>query len=120
VPDIPGNEDCLFLNVYAPAHIGPLTKLPVLVWIHGGGYGYGDGTQNMTEIILANNKGFVAVTIQYRVTMSSWNLDLVPVANGRIAWSVWLPLIRRGQIEGCRECRSTRSDICACLGAELR
>jgi carboxylesterase type B len=65
VPDIPGNEDCLFLNVYAPGNVG--NELPVLVWIHGGGYGYGDGTQNMTDIILANNKGFVAVTIQYRV-----------------------------------------------------
>lgn len=61
---IPGNEDCLFLNVYAPANA---RGLPVLVWIHGGGYGFGDGTQDMTEIIKANNDGFVVVSIQYRV-----------------------------------------------------
>lgn len=63
-PYVPGNEDCLFLNVYAPANA---QNLPVLVWIHGGGYGFGDGTQDMSEIINANNKGFVVVSIQYRV-----------------------------------------------------
>ncbi|KAK0609243.1 Alpha/Beta hydrolase protein [Immersiella caudata] len=64
VPFIPGNEDCLFLNVYAPAGA---SNLPVLVWIHGGGYGFGDGTLDMTDIINANNKGFVVVSIQYRL-----------------------------------------------------
>ncbi|KAK1756520.1 acetylcholinesterase [Echria macrotheca] len=61
---IPGNEDCLFLNVWAPANA---RNLPVLVWIHGGGYGLGDGTQDMTDIINANNNGFVVVSIQYRL-----------------------------------------------------
>lgn len=64
VPFIPGDEDCLFLNVHAPANA---KGLPVLVWIHGGGYGFGHGQQDMTEIINANNKGFVVVSIQYRV-----------------------------------------------------
>ncbi|KAF2830465.1 alpha/beta-hydrolase [Ophiobolus disseminans] len=63
-PFVPGNEDCLFLNVYAPSDA---EDLPVLVWIHGGGYGFGDGTQDMSEIIAANKNGFVAVTIQYRL-----------------------------------------------------
>ncbi|KAH7348201.1 Alpha/Beta hydrolase protein [Pyrenochaeta sp. MPI-SDFR-AT-0127] len=66
-PFIPGNEDCLFLNVYAPSTTSTTKKLPVLVWIHGGGYGLGDGTQDMTEIIAANNNGFIAVAIQYRL-----------------------------------------------------
>jgi carboxylesterase type B len=70
----PADEDCLFLNVYAPPNA---TELPVLVWIHGGGYGLGDGTQDMSEIINANNQGFVAVTIQYRV---SPQLRLLPVS----------------------------------------
>ncbi len=64
-PFIPGNEDCLYLNVYAPANAA---NLPVLVYIHEGGYGMGDGTHDMTDIINANDKGFVAVTIQYRVS----------------------------------------------------
>lgn len=63
-PFIPGDEDCLFLNVYAP----PTTKkLPVLVWIHGGGFGFGDGRQDLSEIINANGKSFIGVSIQYRV-----------------------------------------------------
>ncbi|KAF2790340.1 carboxylesterase type B [Melanomma pulvis-pyrius CBS 109.77] len=63
-PLVKGVEDCLFLNVYAPANA---SKLPVLVWIHGGGYGVGDGTQNLTDIIAANENGFVGVSIQYRL-----------------------------------------------------
>lgn len=59
-------EDCLFLNVYAPpTESGKL--LPVLVWIHGGGYGAGNGRQDMSTIINANDNKFVAVAIQYRV-----------------------------------------------------
>ncbi|KAF6240138.1 hypothetical protein HO173_001748 [Letharia columbiana] len=59
-----GNEDCLFLSVYAPQNA---TDLPVLVWIHGGGYGQGQGNLDMSPIINANNNKFVAVAIQYRL-----------------------------------------------------
>jgi hypothetical protein len=59
------DEDCLFLNVYAPSNA---SNLPVLVWIHGGGYGAGNGQQDMSAIINANNNGFVGVAIQYRVS----------------------------------------------------
>jgi len=62
---IDSSEDCLFLNVYAPQNA---SNLPVLVWIHGGGYGLGDGTQDMSSMINANNNSFVGVAIQYRVS----------------------------------------------------
>jgi carboxylesterase type B len=62
---ITGNEDCLFLNVYAPQNA---SNLPVLVYIHGGGYGQGSASADLSGIINANNNAFVGVAIQYRVS----------------------------------------------------
>ncbi|KAJ4988308.1 carboxylesterase 2 [Stagonosporopsis vannaccii] len=58
------DEDCLFLNVYAPQNA---SDLPVLVWIHGGGYGVGDGREDMSKLINANDNSFIGVSIQYRL-----------------------------------------------------
>ena len=66
---IPGDEDCLFLNVAAPPGA---SGLPVMVWIHGGGYGAGDGSQDMTQLINANGKAFIGVSIQYRLGAFGW------------------------------------------------
>ncbi|GAB1318467.1 Carboxylic ester hydrolase [Madurella fahalii] len=60
-----GNEDCLFLNVFSPANA---TKLPVVVWIHGGGYGAGWASSfDFSYIGRAVGNGIVSVTIQYRL-----------------------------------------------------
>ncbi|KXJ90658.1 Alpha/Beta hydrolase protein [Microdochium bolleyi] len=60
----PGNEDCLYLNVYAPAGA---KKLPVLVWIHGGGYSLFGARYDLSTWIKAGGRNFVAVEIQYRL-----------------------------------------------------
>ena len=71
LPAIPGltfapcDEDCLFLNVYAPVNA---SNLLVLVWIHGGGYGAGFGAQDLSAIINVNNNSFIGVEMQYRVS----------------------------------------------------
>ncbi|KAL4990757.1 Alpha/Beta hydrolase protein [Aspergillus falconensis] len=60
----PGNEDCLFLNVYAaPGASG----LPVLVWIHGGGYGLFGATYDPSAMMKTNGNQFITVEIQYRL-----------------------------------------------------
>lgn len=40
-----GDEDCLWLNVFTPQLSDGTNSLPVLVWIHGGGYRYGSANQ---------------------------------------------------------------------------
>ncbi|KAF1944125.1 acetylcholinesterase precursor [Clathrospora elynae] len=57
-------EDCLFLNVQSPANA---SNLPVLVWIHGGGYGAGNGRQDFSGLLNTNGNNFVTVAIQYRL-----------------------------------------------------
>lgn len=64
---VPGDEDCLFLNVYSPAEASGESQLPVFVSIHGGGYGLGNANTDMTDFMAANDNSFVTVTIQYRV-----------------------------------------------------
>ncbi|KAK3319597.1 carboxylesterase family protein-like protein [Cercophora scortea] len=60
-----GNEDCLFLNVFAPANA---TKLPVLFWIHGGGYGAGSASSfDFSFMDQTVGNGFISVVIQYRL-----------------------------------------------------
>lgn len=59
-----GTEDCLFLSVYAPADA---KNLPVLVVIHGGGYGTGQGSMDTTTLQGTNSNAFVSVVIQYRL-----------------------------------------------------
>ncbi|KAF9532662.1 cephalosporin esterase [Crepidotus variabilis] len=61
------NEDCLFVNVYIPGNLGDNKSLPVIVWIHGGGYISGSAADNGNDLIRASNGGVIAVTVQYRL-----------------------------------------------------
>ena len=60
------NEDCLYLNVYRPAKPSH-DKLPVMVWIHGGGYTSGSATQALYDGGNLARKGVILVTINYRL-----------------------------------------------------
>lgn len=47
----PSERDCLNLNVYTPVQaLSEKSKLPVLVWIHGGGWVFGDGGSEYGEL----------------------------------------------------------------------
>jgi len=61
------SEDCLFLNVYAPASAKPKSKLPVMFWIHGGGYRAGSSSEPRHGGDFLPLKGVVLVTINYRL-----------------------------------------------------
>jgi para-nitrobenzyl esterase len=62
----PDSEDCLNLDVYAPAKAGK-AKLPVMFWIHGGGYVNGSGTANLYNGTELAKQGVVLVSINYRL-----------------------------------------------------
>ncbi len=67
----PTSEDCLTLNVFTPkAALGKVeagAKLPVMVWIHGGGLINGSGTAELYDGSKLAEQGVVVVTINYRV-----------------------------------------------------
>jgi len=61
-----GSEDCLYLNVYSP-ELQPRKLLPVIVFIHGGGYSIGSGSSYLYGPHLFMEQDVVLVTIQYRL-----------------------------------------------------
>ncbi len=62
------SEDCLYLNVWTPAKSGT-EKLPVLVYIFGGGFQNGDGSEPRYDGENMARKGMVAVSINYRTNI---------------------------------------------------
>jgi para-nitrobenzyl esterase len=61
------SEDCLFLNVWRPASVVSGAKLPVMVWIHGGGFTGGTGSSSMTSGVQFAKEGVVLVSLNYRL-----------------------------------------------------
>jgi para-nitrobenzyl esterase len=65
---VPFNEDCLYLNIWTPAAGDKRKKLPVAMWIHGGGYREGfafepemDGGEDWAS------RGVILVSVTYRL-----------------------------------------------------
>ncbi len=62
------SEDCLYLNVWTSAKSGR-DKLPVLVYVFGGGFQNGDGSEPRYDGESMARKGLVAVTVNYRTNV---------------------------------------------------
>src|SRR6478735_9188266 len=62
----PVSEDCLYLNVWTPAKAAS-EKIPVIVWIHGGGYTGGSTSIPMYDGTGYAKKGVVLVSLAYRL-----------------------------------------------------
>lgn len=60
------SEDCLYLNIWAPAKKGK-NLLPVLVYFYGGGFVAGDGSEPRYDGESMARKGIVALTVNYRL-----------------------------------------------------
>lgn len=59
------DEDCLTLNVHRPT--GTARDLPVMVWIHGGAFNHGSGSQSIYNSPALVRRGVVLVTLNYRL-----------------------------------------------------
>ncbi len=69
-PDtIVGQEDCLIVNVYTPQlpSSSNKEKLPVLLFIHGGAFYVGDGSEDLLGPDRLMDYGIVVVYLQYRL-----------------------------------------------------
>jgi para-nitrobenzyl esterase len=65
----PEGEDCLVLNVFTPA-MSNGRRRPVMVWLHGGGFSYGTGSDAILEgSNLARSGDAVVVTINHRLNV---------------------------------------------------
>ncbi|KAK7044173.1 hypothetical protein VNI00_007893 [Paramarasmius palmivorus] len=73
-----GSEDCLTLNIWKPANATETDRLPVLVYIHGGGLNYDSPIQNkMGDIV--EETGIIGVNMAYRLNFAGFatSKDLV-------------------------------------------
>lgn len=60
------SEDCLYLNIWTPARAAG-ERLPVFVWIHGGAYVVGSGSDSKIDGAALAAKGVIVVTFNYRL-----------------------------------------------------
>ncbi len=77
-------EDCLYLNVWTPAKTED-AKLPVFIWVHGGGMVAGSGCEVVCDGTgFASRKDIVVVTINYRLGLFGFfaHKDLTKEADG--------------------------------------
>ncbi|XP_047475927.1 juvenile hormone esterase-like isoform X1 [Penaeus chinensis] len=63
--ELHGDEDCLYLNVFMPKRAEPAERLPVMVWIHGGGFFAGGAYEYLPHVLM--NHDIVLVVVQYRL-----------------------------------------------------
>jgi para-nitrobenzyl esterase len=61
------SEDCLFVNVWRPAAVAQRSRLPVMVWIHGGAFVFGSGSFPGSGGGPFARQGVILVTLNYRL-----------------------------------------------------
>lgn len=77
------SEDCLYMNIWAPAGKGPF---PVYVWIHGGGFTGGHAFESMYDGVEMTKEGILCISVDYRLGVFGF-LDLEPLLGAEYAGS---------------------------------
>ncbi len=83
------NEDCLYLNVFTP-NLDPSARLPVIVWIHGGGNLDGE-TPGYDGSKMAADGKTVVVTVEYRLNLMGWLAHPALDTEGHLVWQLRHP-----------------------------
>lgn len=83
---VPQSEDCLYLNVWAPAGASSGQSWPVFVWIHGGGFTGGNSFAPIFDGEEFARSGIVLVTVAYRLGVFGF-MDLGPLLGDEYAGS---------------------------------
>lgn len=78
-------EDCLFVNVWRPARTKPGARLPVLVWIYGGGFVNGGSSPSVYDGSAFARQGVVFVSFNYRLGRFGFFAHPALAAEGRVA-----------------------------------
>ena len=81
------SEDCLYLNIWTRS-VSAAKKMPVMVWIHGGGFMVGSGSKGDCDGTIIAKKGVVLVSFNYRLgplgNMALPGLEAWPNRPGRV------------------------------------
>jgi len=86
IRELPQSEDCLVLNIWTRG-LGDKGKRPVMVWLHGGGFCEGAGSETMYNgANLAKRGDVVVVTINHRLNVFGY-LHLADIAGEKFAGS---------------------------------
>ncbi|XP_069918650.1 liver carboxylesterase 1-like [Oryctolagus cuniculus] len=80
------SEDCLYLNIYTPADLMKKSRLPVMVWIHGGGLVLG-AASIYDGLTLSVHENVVVVTVQYHLGI--WGFFSTGDEHSRGNWGHW-------------------------------
>ncbi|MCU1645098.1 MAG: carboxylesterase [Nocardia sp.] len=92
-PSIPG-DGVLNLNVFTP-NPGKDTKLPVLVWIHGGGFVAGSAASPWYDGAAFNRDGVIVVSVGYRLGIEGFmHVEGAPDNRGVLDWIAALTWVR--------------------------
>ncbi len=63
------SEDCLTLNVWSPKDVAEGAKLPVMVWVYGGGFYAGSTSERRQDGEVFAHKGVILVSMNYRMNI---------------------------------------------------
>lgn len=116
------SEDCLNLNVARPKGTSADDRLPVMVWIHGGGFWSGANNEPTTApdgLVLEsveNGLPVISVAMNYRLGCKGGAPRFASAASD-VHFSLRLRSIGRTAVRGIRECRPARPETRARMGA---